>query len=97
MSREKSLQARIKNDLKNNHKAVVFNITPGIYSTRNIPDLFFTTEKTGPVWIEIKKSDSKDPSPGQGTIIDRLNSHGCHAFVVGSWQRWIDVKWLLFN
>ena len=72
--------------------ALVFTITPGVMSTRSIPDTFFTMTKTGGIWLELKRDESLEPDPAQAETIRRLNNKGSRAFVVRSWEQWVSLK-----
>jgi hypothetical protein len=53
-----------------------------------IPDIFFTTVKTGPWFVEIKLENEK-PLIHQYAIIDKLNKCGMRATWISGWDGWI--------
>ena len=60
-------------------------------SVDGTPDIFFTTSKTGPVFIEVKAPDGK-VSTAQVKMIRNLNECGCKAFECYSWGDWVYIK-----
>ena len=61
----------------------------------NIPDLFFTSVKTGPWLVELKK-DNEEPRSGQYKIIEKLNKCGMQACWVAGWSGWISFVKKIF-
>lgn len=90
MAQESRLQTKILNDLRSMGKhCVAFKIMK--CSENGVPDIFFTTKKTGPILIETK-APKGEPSAKQGNMIQQLNDCGCRTFHCWSWQDWIIIK-----
>lgn len=87
MAQESTLQTKILNDLRSLGKnCVAFKVEKA--SENGVPDVFFTTKKTGAVFVECKSQD-KDPSKKQTAMIQWLNECGVKAFKcwdIGDWN-----------
>lgn len=60
-------------------------------SDNGIPDIFFSTEKTGGVFIETKKLSGKARKL-QHNKVEKLNKCGSKAFFCYSWSQWVEIK-----
>ena len=90
MRNEKRLQTNILDDLRSYGKyCECFKIEKT--SDNGTPDIFFTTNVTGAVFIEVKRT-GKEAEKLQANRIKNLWACGCKAFVVASWEEWISVK-----
>jgi len=90
MALEATLQDKILRDLDSLGKyCVAFKIRKS--SVDGTPDVFFTTLKTGPALVEIKRPDGT-LSPKQEEMLKDLNDCGCRAFAVWSWKDWVELK-----
>jgi hypothetical protein len=83
---EGEVQIKILHQLEGIRDCECFKIIRA--NKNNVPDLFFTTPKTGPWLVELKKYD-KEPRIGQYKTIDKLNSCGMQACWVSGWSGWI--------
>ena len=87
---EQTLQTKILLDLNSMGKhCVAFDVMK--CSEDGVPDVFFTTAVTGPVFVEVKKPDGVW-STKQKDMHKNLNDCGCKSFVVWSWSEWVAVK-----
>lgn len=84
---ESEIQTRILHQLEGVPDCECFKIRKA--NKDNVPDLFFTTKKTGPWFVELKK-DGEEPRIGQYKIIDKLNRCGIQATWVSGWSGWIE-------
>jgi len=73
---EKDLQAKILKFLESRNEVFSFKIKQA--NRIGIPDIFFTTVKTGPWFVEIKP-ENEEPWIHQCAIIDKLNKCGTKA------------------
>jgi len=89
MAEEKKLQTSILDDLRSMKDCFCFKIMKA--SDDSIPDIFFTTLKSGSVFVEVK-SPGKIPSPSQQRILDLLSKCGAKSFSCDSWSGWIKIK-----
>lgn len=72
--------------------SLVLTITPGVMTTRSIPDTYFTMVETGGIWLELKRDESQEPEEAQAEMNRRLNAKGSRAFIVRSWNEWTELK-----
>ena len=90
---EKDLQGKILKDLRSLYpRCSCFKIMKS--SDYGVPDVFFTTQLTGAIFIECKR-EGEVPSPNQKKMIADLNRNGTKAFVCDSWGRWMEIKNIL--
>jgi len=90
MAGEAKLQDLILKDLRYLGKNVeCFKIKSA--SDNGVPDIFFTTIKTGPVFVEVKDKEKK-PRKIQQSIINSINDNGCKAYSCDSWESWVALK-----
>ena len=90
MAEESKLQTKILEDLRSYGKNIVaFKIQKT--SDNGIPDVFFTTLRTGAVFIEVKKKGEK-PTALQNKKIRDLSKCGCLACYCSSWEEWTMIK-----
>lgn len=88
--REYTLQEKILKDLRSYGKYIVaFKLQRS--SDNGVPDIFFTTRFTGPVFIEVKR-EGESPSELQDFIIRKINLCGSKAFVCDTWNEWVNIK-----
>ena len=73
-------------------RSVRFTITPGIYSTRFMPDIYFAAKGVGGIWLETKRDEKHEASHGQAATIRRLNYNDATAYVVQTWEQWLKIK-----
>jgi hypothetical protein len=89
---EKNLQSKIIEDLEANtpHKCFSFKVSKA--NKNFIADLFVISHR-GCFAVELKKENGIE-SPGQKNTREILNSFHPHiqAFVVSSWQEWVEIK-----
>lgn len=91
MARESILQTKILNDLRSRGKfCVAFKVMK--CSEDGVPDVFFSMEACGPVFIETKDEFDGVLSKKQEDMIKDLNDCGCKAFVCWSWTQWVQIK-----
>jgi hypothetical protein len=83
---ESKVQAKALRQLKNIPGCECFKIMRA--NEDHIPDVFFTTKKTGPWLVEFKK-DGEEPRPGQYKKINKLNECGMQSCWVEGWSGWI--------
>jgi len=83
---EKDLQAKILKFLESRNEVFSFKIKQA--NRIGIPDIFFTTVKTGPWFVEIKP-ENEEPWIHQCAIIDKLNKCGTKATWISGWKGWI--------
>lgn len=62
-----------------------------VTSENNIPDIVFTSCLTGPVVVELKKSD-EDVKGGQMTKLIKLNSTGMDAYAVSGKKGYLKLR-----
>lgn len=87
---EQNLQSKILRDLNSlGRYCVAFDVMK--CSEDGVPDVFFTTEQTGGVFVEVKQPDG-DWSTKQQDMHKNLNDCGTKSFVVWTWQEWVLVK-----
>ena len=90
MAQESILQTKILNDLRAMGKyCVAFKIMKA--SEDGVPDVFFTTLKTGAVFIECKSPDGVI-SVKQKAMIKWLNECGVKAFECWGIDDWVKIK-----
>jgi hypothetical protein len=90
MGEESRFQTKLLNDLRSLGKCCV--ATKIIKASDNgIPDIYFTTALTGPVFIETKKPKGK-VSKAQEVKITKLNTCGALSFVCYTWAQWWQLK-----
>lgn len=90
MAQESTLQTKILNDLRSMGKdCVAFKIMKA--SEDGVPDIFFTTFKTGAVFIECKAPNGVI-SPKQKAMIQWLNGCGVKAYECWGINDWINIK-----
>ena len=90
MPAESNLQTKILNDIESwGAKSMVFKIMK--CNINGVPDVFFTTVFSGPVFLELK-APRKKPDPHQELIINKLRKCGVPAFSCDSWERWVEIK-----
>jgi hypothetical protein len=93
MRNEAKLQSDILTDLRSFGKyCECFKIKSA--SDNGLPDIFFSTKHTGPVFIETKRKDGKAKAL-QLLKIKRLQSCGCKAMLCFSWEEWVEIKSLI--
>jgi hypothetical protein len=92
MGKESNIQSKILKDLRSLKDCVVFKIHKT--SDNGIPDICFTSKKTGAVFIEVK-SPGKKPSKLQINKINKINKSGSKAFYCDSWDSWMEVRDIL--
>jgi hypothetical protein len=89
--RESLLQSKILKDLRYLQKdCMCFKIESA--NEDGIPDIFFTTELSGGVFIETKRENLGRVSGIQETQIAKINACGGKAFTCFSWDEWIVLK-----
>lgn len=87
---ESTLQRKILRDLDSLGKyCVAFKIRKS--SVDGTPDIFFTTLKTGGVFIEVKDENGIQ-SEAQKQMIKNIYDCGTKAFVIWSWGEWVSLK-----
>jgi hypothetical protein len=90
MRNESKLQSDILSDLRSYGKhCECFKIEKA--SDNGVPDIFFSTTITGPVFIETKRLKGKAQKL-QTVKIDRLRECGVKAFFCYSWNQWVNIK-----
>ena len=88
---EQNLQGKILRDLNSLGKeCVAFDVMK--CSEDGVPDVFFTTVVTGPVFVEVKKPKGGVWSTKQQDMHINLNDCGCKSFVAWSWPEWVTIK-----
>lgn len=91
MKYESDFQSDILKDLRSYGKyCECFKIMSA--SDLGVPDVFFTTSKTGCVFIEVKREKDGKPSPAQILKNEKLNRCGCKAFFCYTWAEWVEIK-----
>ena len=90
MYKESKLQSDILADLRSYGKyCECFKIEKA--SDNGVPDIFFTTKFTGPVFIETKSLKGYAKKLQQFKI-KKLQECGAKAFICKSWMEWITIK-----
>jgi len=88
--KERILQTKILRDLCSLGRfCVAFDIIK--CGEDGVPDIFFTTENTGAIFIEAKDPDGV-LSKKQEDMVANLKSCGVKAAVIWSWQEWVEFK-----
>jgi len=89
--RESILQSKILKDLRSLQKdCMCFKIESA--NEDGIPDIFFTTELSGEVFVETKRPVLGRVSEIQKFQIAKINACGGKAFTCFSWDEWIVLK-----
>jgi len=90
MAGEGRFQSKVLDDLRSYGKYItVFKIVKT--SDNGVPDVFFTTKVTGPVFLELKDKGKK-PKPHQYVMIDKLNDTGAKSMWCDCWEDWVKIK-----
>lgn len=89
MREEKELQTKILNDIRSMPEAECFKVKSS--GDTAFPDIFFTHEKTGACFIEVKKP-GEEPTRKQYAKLSKLRRCGCIAFWLSSWPEWVIIK-----
>ena len=87
---EQNLQTKILQDLNSMGKhCVAFDVMK--CSEDGVPDVYFTTVKTGSVWVEVKKPDGVW-SKKQQEMCQRMHECGTRSYVAWLWSDWVKIK-----
>ena len=87
---EQNLQSKILRDLNSlGRHCVAFDVMK--CSEDGVQDIYFTTVKTGSIWVEVKQPDGVW-SEKQKDMHKNMNECGTRAFVAWTWQEWVAVK-----
>jgi len=87
---EKDIQSLILTDLRSMGKyCICFKIIKT--SDNGIGDIFFSTKKTGGVFVETKRPKGIAEKL-QKNKAEKLNNCGSKAFFCYSWNEWIELK-----
>lgn len=90
MAGEGRLQAKIMQDLRSYGKYITaFKVMKT--SDNGVPDVFFTTSTTGPIFLELKDVGKK-PAPHQILMMKKLNLTGVKAVWCDCWEEWVEIK-----
>jgi len=93
MAEEKILQSKILRDLDSKGKnCIAFKIEKA--SVNGVPDIFFSTPSTGPVFVETKSKKNK-VSPIQAEVHKNLIYCGAKVYVCHTWGQWVELKKML--
>ena len=91
---ESVIQTKVLNDLKTRD---VFSFKIIQANVNGIPDIFFCSQKTGPVFLEMKRSKGGVVSPAQILQMSIAGKHGIKCYVVNTIEEWTRIKKELFN
>lgn len=93
MAGEGRFQNKVLSDLRSYKKYItVFKIMKT--SDNGVPDVFFTTKATGPIFLELKDK-GKEPRENQILMIEKLNKTGVKSVWCDSWEEWVKIKKLI--